>query len=194
MKRLILGSQSPRRKEILSYFALPFEQIHPSFDEEAVPFTGNPGGYVCELSKGKADSLALQFPEAIILTADTIVFREGKIYGKPINEQAAFETLSELEGKWHTVFTGISVRQNQKELHQFEETHVLFNSLTESQIRQYHTKLHWADKAGGYDIRMAGGLVVNKIEGCYYNVIGLPINSVRKLLLEFGIELWNYLK
>lgn len=194
MTRLILGSQSPRRKEILSYFALPFEQVSPIFDEEAMPFNGDPAAYVNELSEGKALSLTSRFPAALILTADTIVWKDGKIYGKPKNTAEAFQSLSELTGSWHSVFTGVTLHHQGRAINRVEETRVLFNTLTPDQIRHYHTKLHWADKAGGYAIQMAGGLIVNRIEGCYYNVMGLPINSVRQLLLQAGIELWDYLK
>lgn len=194
MTPIILGSQSPRRKEILGYFSLPFEQVTPSFDEESVPFEDNPTEYVCELSNGKALSLHHRFPDRIILTADTIVYWEGKIYGKPGNEQEAVQTLSHLAGKWHSVYSGVTLRYLDQEFHRFEETRVLFNSLTPNQIHMYQTKLHCADKAGGYAIQNAGGIIVNRIEGCYYNVMGLPINSVRELLLCAGIDLWEYLK
>ncbi len=194
MNSLILGSQSARRKEILNFFALPFQQATPDFDENSIPYQGNPSDYVCALSKGKALSLIAKFPKSIILTADTIVWCEGKVYGKPKNVEEAFQFLSELQGKWHSVFTGVTVCAQNREYHQFEETRVLFNSLTPDEIRHYHTKLHWSDKAGGYAIQMAGGLVVRKIEGCYYNVMGLPINTVRELLKHVGIELWEYLK
>ncbi len=194
MTRIILGSQSPRRKEIMSYFALPFAQVTPPFDEESIPFAGDPQKYVCQLANGKAQALHPQYPHDIILTADTIVCKDGKIYGKPRDIDEAFQALSELVGTWHSVFTGVSL-MNRGEIHScVEETRVLFNPLTPEQIRHYHTKLHWSDKAGGYAIQMAGGLIVNKIDGCYYNVMGLPINSVRQLLLKIGIELWDYLQ
>lgn len=191
--RLILGSQSPRRSEILGYFSLPFDQVSPKFDEDAIPFKGIPQDYVLTLSKGKADSLHQEYPQHTILTADTIVYRNGKIYGKPANEQEAVECLTELAGNWHSVFTGVTVRRGHEEYHQAEETKVLFNPLTPHQIREYHTKLHLYDKAGSYQIQMAGGLIVRKIEGCYYNIVGLPINTVRTLLVHFGVDLWNYL-
>lgn len=194
MLKLILGSQSPRRKEILSYFALPFEQAKPQFDEESVPFNGDPRDYVCAISGGKSAELLQKFPDAIIITADTTVYREGKIYGKPVNAEEAFQYLSELVGQWHSVFTGVTVRRGNTVYHDAEETRVLFNPLTPEEIRHYHTKLHWSDKAGGYAIQMAGGLIVRKIDGCYYNVMGLPINTLRTLLQKFGIELWEYLK
>lgn len=194
IKPLILGSQSPRRKEILSYFTIPFTQISPLFNEEDVPFMGDPIDYVCSLSKGKAASLYQNYSDSMILTADTIVFLAGKIYNKPKNEPEAFESLSELVGQWHSVFTGVTLRNGDHEFSQWEETRVLFNPLSSEEIRHYQSKIHWADKAGGYAIQMAGGLIVKKIEGCYYNVMGLPINTVRELLQHIGINLWHYVQ
>lgn len=194
MIRFVLGSQSPRRKEILSIFNLPFEQVSPTFDEETIPFTGNPSEYVCKLSKGKADSLAPALPNATILTADTIVYFHEKIYGKPKNEKEAFQTLSELSGQWHSVFTGITVRTKNQEFHQAEETRVLFNVLTPDKISLYLSKFHWSDKAAGYVIQTGGGLLIRKINGCFYNVMGLPMNTVRELFLQIGIDLWNYIR
>lgn len=192
--KLILGSQSPRRKEILNYFSLPFEQVSSSFDEEAVPFSGDPIAYVTSLSAGKAEALSAIYPNDWLLTADTIVWKDGKLYGKPRNNDEAFQFLSELAGNWHSVFTGVTLRKGQQKWNQTEETKVLFNTLTPAEIRHYYTKLHLSDKAGGYAVQMAGGLAIKKIDGCYYNVMGLPINTVRSLLLNAGIDLWDYLK
>jgi nucleoside triphosphate pyrophosphatase len=194
MPPIILGSNSPRRKEIFSYFTIPFTQVSSSYDESSLPFDGDPRIYVSDLSKGKALAIEDQYPDHIILTADTIVYREGNLYGKPKNIDEAFRSLSELVGRWHSVFTGITLVHDHKIYQGFEETKVLFNPLTEDEIRHYHRQIHWKDKAGGYAIQMAGGLVVKRIDGCYYNVMGFPINTVRKLLLEVGIELWYHLK
>lgn len=194
MKRLILGSQSPRRKEILSYFSLPFEQASPPFDEEAVPYKGDPRAYAMELSSGKASSLVHTFPDRVILTADTVVQCGDKIYNKPKDLQEAVSFLTDYSGKWHSVFTAVSVRQGQFHISSFEETKVLCNPLTSEQIHQFLSAIVWKDKGGGYSIQGIGSLLVNKIEGCYYNVTGLPVNTVRKLLLEVGIDLWQYLK
>jgi septum formation protein len=191
--QVILGSQSPRRIEIMNYFKLQFKQASPPYDESLVPFKGDPKAYVCELSSGKAHSLVQKFPNDIILTADTIVYLEGKIYGKPKDENDAYKSLSELVGRWHTVYTGVTVMLGEKSYHQAEATQVLFNDLTPDQIRHYHSRLNWADKAGGYAIQLAGGLIVKKIDGCFYNVMGLPINTVEVLLKHFNIELWDYL-
>jgi septum formation protein len=191
---LILGSQSPRRKEVLNFFDLPFKQISPDYDEDSIPFNGNPQEYVKILSKGKADSLASQFPSSIILTADTIVYKDGKIFGKPQNHQEAFQYLKELSGKWHSVFTGLTVSSKGKDFQATEETRVLFNILTDEQIETYHRILVFTDKAGGYMIQGAGSLIVKRIEGCYYNVVGLPINALYSVFLQAGIDLWQHLK
>ncbi len=193
MARLILGSQSPRRKEILSYFNIPFEQAAPPFDEDSIPFTGNPIDYVCSLSKGKANSLVHLDESAVILTADTIVFRDGKIFGKPANQEEAFHTLSELVGQWHTVYTGVTVKQGDKEFYQAEATRVQFNNLSAEQIQHYLLRTHWMDKAGGYAIQRGSGLIVSRIDGCYYNVMGLPINTVHTLLKHVQIDLWDFI-
>jgi septum formation protein len=192
--QLILGSQSPRRGEILNFFNLPFKQISPSFDENSIPFLDNPREYVTTLAKGKADSLAPRFRDSIILSADTIVYKEGKIYGKPKNEQEAFQFLKELSGKWHHVFTGLNVYSRGQDFHALEETRVLFNSLTEEQMRTYLFIHSFSDKAGGYMIQGAGSLIVKRIEGCYYNVVGLPINALYLVLKEVGVDLWKHLK
>lgn len=193
--RLILGSTSPRRREIISYFSLDFEQISPDYDEEAVLFPeGDPVGYALELATGKALSLAKQYPEALILSADTIVYKNGKVYGKPKTEADAFIAIQELQGGWHSVYSASAVACNGKILNGCEETKVLMNTLSDTQIKKYLNALHWADKAGGYAIQLAGSLIVSKIEGCYYNVMGLPINTVNKLLKEVGFDLWDHLQ
>lgn len=192
--QLILGSQSPRRREVLNYFNIPFKQISPDYDEDAIPFQGNPTEYVEILSKGKADSLAHLHPDSLILAADTIVYKKGKIFGKPKDEHEAYQFLTELEGKWHSVFTGLTLHHQGKFYHEVEETKVLFNSLSEDQMKCYHRMLPFVDKAGGYMIQGAGSLIVKRIEGCYYNVVGLPINALYAVLLRARIDLWQHLK
>lgn len=192
--RLILGSQSPRRKEILTYFSLPFEQISSSFDELSIPFDGDPKSYSLKIAEGKANDLAELYPEAAILTADTVVFKDSKVYGKPADNKEARLMLKELAGGWHSVYTGVVLSYQQQFFSGVEETKVLFNPLTDEQINCYLEALHWADKAGGYAIQLAGSLIVKRIEGCYYNVMGLPINVVDALLKKIKISLWDHLK
>ncbi len=164
------------------------------FDEEKVIFKGNPTAYVEEISKGKAQVLSLMHPDRPILTADTTVYRHGIIYGKPTSEEDAIQTLSQLSGQWHSVFTGVTLQVGGQQFCKTEETRVLFNPVSLEQIEFYFKQLHLYDKAGSYQLQRAGGLIVNRIEGCYYNVVGFPINAVRALLKNIGIELWDYLK
>ena len=192
--KVILGSQSPRRVEILSFFSLPFEQKSSSFDEDSIPFNGNPHDYVCILSKEKAQVLAKNYPEAVIITADTTVFFNGKIFNKPADENEGVKFFTELSGNWHSVFTGVTVSKGNQSFTDAEETRVLLNPLTKQQINKFHTACHCADKAGGYSIMNTGSIIVKKIEGCYYNVTGLPVNTLQKLLLNVGIDLWDYIK
>ncbi len=192
--KIILGSSSPRRREILRFFSLPFMQQSPDVDERQVIFDGSPERYVSTVAKEKAESLQKKFPDQVILTADTIVYCNNRIYHKPETESQAIKMLSDLSGSWHQVFTGVCVQKNALFYSQAEETKVLLHPLSEQQIRAYFQRFSFADKAGGYAIQEGGAIVVKKIEGCPYNVWGLPISTMRELLLKVGIDLWDYLK
>ncbi len=192
--KLILGSQSPRRKEILSYFSLPFVQIPSLFNEDSIQYAGDPKNYATTLSQHKAHELASRFPEYVILTADTIVHLNGKVYNKPGNPLEAQQMLKDFSGNWQEVYTAVTVRRHDTFFSDIEETRILFHNLTDAQITHYHKSCNSLDKAGGYSIQHSGGLIVSRMEGCYDNVLGLPINTLRKLLLKMGIDLWLYLK
>ena len=193
MTRLILGSQSPRRKEILNFFTLPFVQIPSAFDEGGVDFQGDPAQYASELSREKAKEIAVKFPRDIILTADTVVFFEGTIYNKPKDDEEAFQMVRTLAGREHQVFTAVTVQKGSEVHSGFEMTKIFFNPLTDEQIRLFHRSCSPLDKAGAYAIQQSGCILVSGIEGCYYNVMGLPVNTVRRLLEKFGINLWEHL-
>ncbi|MBS0616477.1 MAG: septum formation protein Maf [Verrucomicrobia bacterium] len=192
--KIILGSQSPRRHEILSYFALPFTQVSSNFDEESQPYSGDPKKHALHLSQKKAEAIAQNYPHDVILTADTTVSIEGKMLNKPADEKEAFAFLSLLAGRWQSVFTGVTVRRGDKVFSDVEETKMLFHKLTPEQIRAFHKHCYFLDKAGGYAIEKSGSLIVERIEGCYYNVMGLPINTTARLLKKVGIDLWDHLK
>jgi septum formation protein len=192
--RLILGSQSPRRKEILSHFNLPFEQFTSDFIEESVLFKGDPGAYAQAISDGKSETLRPLFPDAVIITADTVVYSQGKTYGKPRDEEESFSFLQELAGQWQSVYTAVTVRHNQKTFQGIEETRVLLNDMTAEEIRLYQNRLHLFDKAAGYAVQLPGGIAVNRIEGCFFNVMGLPLNTLRRLLKHLDINLWEYMQ
>ncbi|MCH9611099.1 MAG: dTTP/UTP pyrophosphatase [Chlamydiales bacterium] len=190
---LILGSSSPRRKEILQYFKLPFEQDSPPYDEEAQTYEGDPLAFATKLAKGKALSLAKKHQGKTILTADTVVFKGGQLYGKPKDDQEAFEMLQTFNGKWHTVFTAVVAIKGDLMASDYEQTEVLFHKVPQSDLKLYHKAFLGTDKAGGYGIQMGGSIIIRKIEGCYYNVMGLPIGAVASVLKEMGTDLWQYL-
>ena len=194
MTELILGSGSPRRREILNFFSVPFTQVSPDFDETQVLFHGDPAAFCCETAQRKALCLLEKYPKHAILTADTIVYQNKRLYLKPETLEEARLMLAELSGKKHSVFTGVCVLKGGECHLEAEESTVWFHELTDHQIRLYHEQYNPLDKAGGYAIQRGGSVIVKRIEGCYYNVMGLPLATTRRLLALVGIDLWNYLK
>ena len=190
---LILGSSSPRRKEILGFFKLPFEQSSPPFDEDAIPFTGDPVAYTRKLSEGKALSLREHFPQEVILTADTVVFKEGKLFCKPKSSDENLAMLREFNGKWQTVFTSVTAACGNKQVTEYAQTHLLFHDIEEEQLMHYYQAFSGQEMAGGYGVQMGGSIIIKRMEGCFYNVMGLPITATRSVLKEMGIDLWRYL-
>jgi septum formation protein len=191
---LILGSQSPRRREIMGYFSLPFLCATPPFDEESVIFSGDPQKFAIDISRGKAASLLPLYPDSPILTADTVVYKDGKVYGKPIDEKEALGMLQELSGHWHSVLTGMTLKTSAEEHTICQETRVLFQAANRHQLEQYLRQVAFRDKAGSYAIQTAGGIIAQRIDGCFYNVMGLPLAGLSQLLSKIGIDLWDYLK
>lgn len=193
MPKLILGSSSPRRAEILSYFDLPFEQVISPFNENSVPYLGDPEEFVRLIARGKGEALVDSHPTQPILTADTVVYKKGRIYTKPRTEQEGFETLAALVGKEHTVYTGVALCLGSESWYDVAATKVLMHDLTSEQIRRYQQAIHCADKAGGYAVQKGGSLIIERVEGCFYNVMGLPIQTVQRLLLHVRIDLWDHI-
>lgn len=191
---IILGSSSPRRREILNFFSLPFRQVNSDFDESLVLYHGDPAAFAIEVARRKAASLSDQYPDEVVLTADTIVHLNGDLLLKPTSMPEAYSMLRQLSGKEHQVFTGVCVSHKGKEFLGSEKTTVNFAELTDKEIHSYAAAFHPLDKAGGYAIQKAGSLIVKRIEGCYYNVMGLPLQTVRHLLSKAGIDLWDYFK
>lgn len=189
--QIILGSSSPRRKEILNHFSLPFVQANPKFDESSLPFLGDPQAHALTLAIEKAKSLIPLFPDQPILTADTLVFREGKLFHQPKTASDAFHCLSELVGRWHTVWTAVALA-HQGQIHtRTEKTEVLLRPLNAVQIMHYQKQVGAFDKAGGYAIQGAGELIIERIEGSYSCAKGLPIGSLIELFKEIGVDLWS---
>lgn len=177
---LILASGSPRRKEILDLMGLSYTIDVSDADES---FAGEPSETVMELSKRKALAVSKNHPNAIILAADTLVFMEEPL-GKPRNEKHAIEMLKKLSGKWHSVSTGITLINTKtgQVLQDADETRVHFSPLTQQDIVEYVLTGEPLDKAGSYAIQGAGGMFIDRIEGSYSNVVGLPMALLRDML------------
>ncbi|MCL4552650.1 MAG: Maf family protein [Candidatus Marsarchaeota archaeon] len=191
---LILASESPRRKQILQYFTIPFESIPHTFDEKSIPWQGSPHPYVNSLAGEKAKNVAATHPDRIVIAADTIVVINGELLTKPLSRSDAKRMLQQLSGTWHSVVTAIAVARDGQVSCRTDETRVLMQVLPESRIEKYLDLNIWSDKAGGYAIQEAGSLLVQRIDGCYYNVIGLPVGTLCSMLEEVGIDMWNYLR
>lgn len=189
---IILASSSPRRRQLLESLGITFKIAPANFDEESIPFDGNPENYVTTLARGKVDIVRKQYPNSFVLAADTTVYAFGQVINKPVDLSDAKRMISTLSGATHTVYTGVALAFGDTVQTAVEKTAVRFFPLTEEQIDTYVNTQHVLDKAGGYAIQGAGALLVEKIDGCYYNVVGLPLGTVARLLSTFGCNLWEY--
>ena len=185
---LILASGSPRRKEILTTMGLPFTVDVSEVDET---FVGDPQDAVQELSCRKAKAVAARHDDALILAADTLVCTDEAVLGKPGTPERAVEMLEELSGKWHSVYTGMTLLhpRSGRMIQRVCGTRVHFVEMTQAQIHAYVDSKEPIDKAGAYGIQGLGGMFVDRIEGCYFNVVGLPMSDVREMLEEMNRDL-----
>ena len=182
LRPLILTSGSPRRREILDTMGLVFTVDVSEADES---FTGAPDEMVAELSRRKAAAVACRHAGSLVLAADTVVY-DGRVLGKPGTRQRAKEMLSELSGRWHSVFTGMTLMDTAtgRTLTRVCETRVHFVPMTPEEIDAYAASGEPVDKAGAYAIQGRGGMFVDRIEGSYSNVVGLPMAELRQMLRE----------
>ena len=179
---MILASQSPRRRELLSLITEDF-RIIPAKGEEILPEKVSPEEAVLALSEQKAGEIFRENRGEVIVAADTIVAIDGKILGKPADEKDAFAMLKTLSGRVHEVFTGVCVIfANGKKERFFEETKVEFYELSDEAIAAYIKTGEPMDKAGAYGIQGKGALLVKRIDGDYYNVMGLPVARLLRVL------------
>lgn len=192
MKQWILASKSPRRQELLSRLVKEFTVMVDESPEQTVPGE-SPAQMVMRLAEEKAGNIAKKVEgDALILAADTTVVLEDEVLGKPMDEAEAYRMLSRLSGCTHQVYTGISVLDTQsgKGVTEFEVTKVRFRALSREDIRRYIASGEPMDKAGAYGIQELGALFVEGIEGDYFNVVGLPLCHLGRILSEeFKIEL-----
>ena len=177
--KLLLASKSPRRRQLLGELGYPVEFISLDVDEQ-VPF-GTPAADTAELlARRKADACPEEkIGDAILVTADTVVVLGDKVLGKPANRSEALDMLRSLSGKSHQVYTGVCLRTAGKTVSFSEKTDVFFRQMSEEELAYYIDNYRPYDKAGAYGIQEWIGMVgISRIDGCYYNVMGLPVARV----------------
>lgn len=184
MAEIILASASPRRKELLSTAGIEFT-VKVADVEEKIDDGLTPAEVVRSLALQKAQAVADKNPEAIVIGADTIVVLDDVILGKPQSEENAVEMLTALSGRSHTVYTGVALIKGDKVRNFCEATQVEFYDLTEEDIDAYVATKDCMDKAGAYGIQTNGCVLIRKIDGDYFNVVGLPVSKVYRELRDF---------
>jgi len=183
--KLILASSSQRRQELMRMAQYDFHII-PSDADENIPLCP-PGEYVKKLALKKAGFVYASHPDDCVIGADTIVELDGEIIGKPRDEADACAILSRLSGRTHTVYTGVSVLCKEKQLLSYSTAKVTFAKLEEAEIRAYVDTGDPMDKAGAYGVQGGAALFIERIEGCYFTVIGLPLHMLYGMLKQAGI-------
>ncbi|MGL1935682.1 MAG: Maf family protein [Fibrobacterales bacterium] len=185
-KLIILASQSPRRKEILTQVGIPFDSI-PSHSDETIPPNVPYADIPALLAARKALSVSEKEPDRLVFAFDTLVFLDENPMSKPANKDDAHAMLSSLSDREHEVITGIAVAKNGTILEKDREiTRVFFKKLMSEEIDNYIITKEPNDKAGSYAIQGKGAAFVKKVEGCYYNVVGLPIYKTLSLHSKFS--------
>lgn len=183
---IFLASKSPRRRKLLKQLNLKFKSFSVDMDEK-VHLDETPSNAVIRLSKEKLNLAKAKVKDGIVITADTIVVLDKTILGKPINRKDAFRILKLLSGRTHIVYTGYSIynSRNNKSISEYEKTEVTFRDLTDEEIDDYISGGSPMDKAGAYGIQDDFGAVfIKKINGCYYNVVGLPLAKFYHALIR----------
>jgi len=181
-KKIILASESPRRKSMLENVGLDF-QVVPARVEEIYQGS-DPIDYAIMNAQKKAKLVSKKVPYHLIIAADTVVALDGKIYEKPIDRNDARRMLEELSGKTHRVITGFCLLTQIQEIKDHEETRVTFYELTDAEIEAYLDSGEPFDKAGAYGIQGYASLFVQKVEGCYFNVVGFPLAKFHQRLKQ----------
>ncbi len=190
MTEFVLASASPRRKKLLEMIGLDFEVI-PSQIEEVIEDKQSPEVLVKNLAYQKAISVVEKkdyIKDKIVIGADTVVVKDNEVLGKPKDFADAYEMLSLLNNSCHNVLTGISIIKDEQVITDFKQTKVYFNKLAPREIKDYIATGEPFDKAGGYGIQGKGSVLIEKIEGCFYNVVGLSINKFVSMIKKLGVD------
>lgn len=186
---IILASTSPRRKELLGQIGLKDYRILSPDVEEVLDEMLPPAQLVEGLSRQKALAVRGRVDEDdVIIAADTVVSLEGEVLGKPADEMDAFKMLSALSGNRHQVYTGLTVIRGEQVVTDHEMTTVTFRDLDPEEIEHYIATSEPMDKAGAYGIQGIGALLVSGIDGDYFNVMGLPVYRLGRILAQFGVD------
>ena len=184
---IILASSSPRRAKLLKDAGLQFEIVASDVDETFDP-TLTPSEIAMYLAKLKADHIAKNYKNDIVIGADTIVVYGNKILGKPVDENDAFEMLTTLSNQCHIVYTGVSIISKDKEETFYSQTKVCMKALSELEIRAYINTKEPMDKAGAYGIQGDGGKLVDQYEGDFFTIMGLPLKELLTRLKNYNIS------
>jgi len=192
MRKIILASQSKARKKLLEQTGLSFKVAAARIQERHSLQNGCPA-LVMSNARRKAETVARKFRSGIVIAADTVVLVGAKIIGKPRNMRDARRTLLLLSKKPQWVYTGLAVMDidNQKLRTDYEKTKIYMYPLSRKQIRNYFKRVSPLDKAGSFDIQGVGGIFINRIEGCFYNVVGLPLAKLAKMLRIMGLDIFD---
>lgn len=184
LPKLILASGSPRRSEILNSVGWDYEKHVADIDETEYE-NEDPADYVQRLAREKAEAVAVKYDEALVLGADTTVVIDNMIIGKPKDLDDARRMLKLLSGRTHEVLTGVALVKNNEKAVGYERTKVKFAEMSNTEINFLAEKGSPLDKAGAYAVQAQAALFIEGIEGDYWNVVGLPVNLVYRLLKEF---------
>ena len=190
MSKIVLASGSPRRQELLRRIGVTEFDVRVPETDEHYPTGLTPAQVVEYISREKADAAAkLCTPDEIVITADTMVFLDDQRLGKPRDEADALRMLTELQGRRHTVCTGVTVRQGDHILTESESSDVIFRSAAREELLAYIATGEPMDKAGSYGVQGKGALLVERLEGDFFNVMGLPVLRLSRMLSHFGVKL-----
>lgn len=190
MEKIILASSSPRRRELLTRVGCEFEVIVPDAVEPLPKRGEDARDFVLRSAVAKCDAVASAHPERVVLAADTIVVLDGAILGKPRGSDDAFSMLKSLVGRTHQVMSCVAARRGEHPTARLSITDVSFRGdITDDELRRYVATGEPLDKAGAYGIQGLGSLLVRRIDGDYFGVVGLPIADTASILGEFGIRL-----
>ena len=184
---VILASQSPRRRELLTLIGIPHE-VRPMDIDESYLAGEHPRAHCERLAREKAAIVARVEPEAVVIGSDTIVVVDGDVLGKPRNEAHAAEMLARLSGRSHVVMTAVAVQWRGVELSAVEEVDVTFHPLTGDEIDAYIATREPMDKAGAYGIQGFGATIVQRVDGDYFAVMGLPLQRMVRLMASLGVR------